>query len=1260
MSYQDTVLELFETKRIDKAAAYRLLKDMKTRQQPERQAAGPQSTQQCSLSVKLRAALPWRLMLLCYLVHIAQGKERVILAVNTPRKSWRVVARINDGMTPRQLFEAVRKKYTPDAAGPAQAPYAWVSAGCRDSAERRIRFSELPAQDDNPRQLLLEASWQPHAEGATSPEDWADCLEHWDQQFHRHLDLPLKEIDRLPPRHHQLLKQYNRTQTFISDQPVAQALIDPVIQRRAGEIAVRTSRQEIDYAEYGRHAWRLGHQLRALGAKRGDMVAVLLQRNATMPASLYGVLCAGASYVPLEPDLPDERLAMILHDTGARYLLTDADTLFERQLPLQDSAVSHLLCADRWPRGLYQTLPVHDLSSRARFPAEPPPLLNEADDLAYTIFTSGSTGKPKGVMISHRSMINSVVGLNNVFQVAGDDRIMAFSSYSFDLSVWDIFGAALAGAMLILPDRQQRQQPDALWAMMHDSQATVWNSVPTAMSQMMVPFHDGRVKALSSLRIAMLGGEFTPPALIGDVARAFPCCQLANGGGATEGTIYSNFYFPVSRFAAHWKSIPYGVPLPNQQLHVLNSALKPCAIGEKGMIWIGGQGVALGYLGDPEKTRAAFRQAPWSDDPAERIYRTGDLGIMRADGLIEICGRADRQVKLRGYRIELGEVENALSTLEGIDQCAVVLQRVDGQATRLVGCYLSRRGDLGDPAIRRHLARQLPAYMIPDQFLLVEDPPFNASGKLDARQLEQRLAQKPGGEAAAGAQAPENDSALSETESELAHELARILRIRHIGVDDDFFLMGGDSLLTLQYISALGRLGLSATPQDIQQGRSIRGVLARVQASTLSRDSAHEMTVGLTPMGRKFFERLPLSNRDHWQQLLMLRFDHLPDIERLNHAMSRVHAHHPLLRAYWNEGALQVPEAMPADIEVVDLRHVPLPFKWLQINREVAELRQEASLQSDCLSGARLIRLGERDVRLYWVMHHLIIDANCWRILVDDLATAYRNTHASLLPAGRIQDLIERVDARVEEALAGLQARRPWQRMPIPRIRNRNSTGMEADARTIRLVLSRPQTRRMYEALRGETNLNLLLLGTLSLALRRWAQQDSVRFDIISNGRSVDESLDLARSVGWIATHNPFEVTLHSQQPSKVLSAVRKSWQRYQEESPFFVAACNAAHERDEAPLCHHVDQALLYSFLGDFDSLSLPDGWQIAGSHGRNRAPENPRTHELEMEVLVVDGRLMLRLVYPRSQIRASQARALIGHYRQSLNQLITFLETR
>jgi amino acid adenylation domain-containing protein len=1254
MGMQETVLELFREQRIDKAVAYRLLAEAKAGSP----APAPEELRvRCRLeggaSVgdaerELRAIATW-----AFFLHVVVGREELALDHVGPQRTVRLSLSLPGSITPLELVRQIEAQLARAAPPPADAAeLAWIAADARDGARRRLSAQRLGPDGAADGAVLLGVRAHPGAQGATVAEDWPDTLGHFHAQLWRAAATPLASQDRLPERHRRLLAEYNATAMYLPPARTLPTLLGPVLDAERERVAVRTTRGELTSEQYRHRAHRLAHLLRARGVRRNDRVAVVMHRSAALPVAFYGVVCAGAAYVPLEPDLPADRMEGILRDTGARILVTDADTLHARQLRLDGSAVERLVCVDRWARPEYGGVPVEDAEAMARFEVGAPAPVNAPEDLCYVIYTSGSTGQPKGVMIGHGALVNTLVGVNNLFNVSRDDRIFCFSSIGFDLSVWDLFGAALAAATVVVPTKPETRDPAAMMRILRDERITIWDSAPTAMSTLLMPWAERELAPVASMRLVMLGGEFVQRSLFADVQRAFPHARFANMGGATEGTIWSICHYPVPRFEPHWASMPYGKPLPNQRFHVLNDALEPCAIGEKGMLYIGGMGVAMGYLGDEERTRRAFVPAPWSVDGSERVYRTGDLGIMRADGVIELCGRADHQVKLRGYRVELGDIESQLSALEGVEQAAVIAKRDASNQIRLVAFYFGK-AEIPADVLRGRLAEKLPEYMIPSQLVYLADPPVGATGKLDRKALEAR-------DVGRDEMGQEYVQPRGEAERHLAKELARILRLDRVGAEDDFFLVGGDSLTTLQYISALSRLGFAASPADILQGRTIRGVLARVQAAAQPDEHADGL-VPHTPMARKFLERLPLVDRDHWHQLMVIGFDHQPDVDRLRHAMRAVVKHHPLLRAAYRPDGLEVRPDASFELRVLDLRSAPWLLRGARLAAEVRRLRAEVGLASPSLATALLVRMGERDARLLWVLHHLVVDANCWRILVEDLATVYRQPDARLLRSASVADYVREVRKGSLESRRTLAAHPPYERMPIPRRRPAGDppdTGVERDARTIRLVLSRPETARVFQAMQRhrDLNLNLTLLTALSMALRSWATPE-VKFDVISNGRSADPTHDYSRTVGWFATHNPFQVSVPAS-PAAALAAVRAAWERYQDTSRHFVEVCNDVKGRDDHPLGAHVDQALLYSFLGDFDSMDLPDGWAILGTAGVNRGPSNRRTHELDFEALVARGHLMTRIVHPTNVVSRRTARRLLAAFRTALRSVVEHLE--
>lgn len=1261
MTIQDTIVELFEAKRIDKTIAYRLLSEAK-KESANAVVEAPKSIK-IDLTFGVSAGDPRRaeveaMAAWVYLLYVITGQSDIIFDYVATMGALAMRTQIQGKMTLDDVAQNLALQLASAAASGEAASFAWIAANASDAQPSRLmRLSyHSPANPGDGFRAEIEAS--PSLEIPTLSQDWPDTLRHLNAEMARHPSTPFEELDLLPSRHKLLLQEYNCTRHFLPPNPTVAAVLDPVLAKLHSETAVLSNQGNQSYGQYKQYAYQMANLLRYLGVVRNECVMLMVPRTNKLPALVYGIVCAGAAYVPLETDMPWERVLNILGDTRSEIFVTDAATLYT-DIKLDQTSIRKIVCTDVWPRPTFRGIPVHDRRAIESCNGTPPSLVNRPGDAAYILFTSGSTGKPKGVTVTNLNLVNTLIGINNKFGVAANNRIMCFSSYGFDLSAWDMFGSILAGASVFIPTKMEIRDPYALLAILREQKITIWNSVPTGMQQLLLSFEGKNIAPVESLRLALLGGEFIPPTLPADLLRLFPNCLLANMGGATEVTIYSNYYYPVPRFEPHWKSIPYGRPLPNQTMYVLNDSLMHCSIGEKGMIFFGGLSVAAGYYGDEQKTRDAFIPAPWPDESGGMIYRTGDLGILHADGQMEICGRADNQVKVRGFRVELGEIESQMYAISGIDQVAVIAKSEGPNKLKLMAFYTSREGEISAESLRSQLAVNLPEYMIPSQFVFLDNPPIGASGKLDRKALQSHLVQRD--EIGQDYTKPKDG-----LEEKLSIELARILKLDLVGVDDDFFLIGGDSLISLQYLAVLSEMGFKASPIVIQQGRTIRGVLERVtleQQQDASSDSINGR-IPLSPMARRFFERLPMVDRNHWNQMMIVGFDHLPDVDLLNQSINAVFQNHPVMRATFQNGEM-VADTRPAfALEVVDLRHELFFLRPMAFTRAARKLQTTTGTNGKVLANAILVLLSPRDARLVWVLHQTIVDANCWRIVVEDMARAYRQPGARLLRSVSYANYVEMVRVATPAAIMELGKKAQYPRMPVPRTVPYGDTSVsntEGEGVTVFRRVSAAETQQILDLIRPGvvSNLNFFLLTALAFALSKWSGEKLVRFDVISNGRSVDPTHDYSRTIGWFATHNPFEVAV-PENLNTVLANIMASWQIYQEYSPLFVAVGNDVRGNSAHTLGKQTDQALLYSHLGDFDSLDMPIGWTVGGSAAKNRGKDNPRTHDLEFETMIVGGHLMIRLVYGSKLVSRRQANQLLSLFNESVQQLVVALKEK
>lgn len=633
-------------------------------------------------------------------------------------------------------------------------------------------------------------------------------------------------LELTPPEQLALRARTNATQV-----PVAPLLLHELFEQRAAKepaaLAVCDGVRELRYGELAHMASRLAARLRAMGARPNRLIAVAMDKGWEQVVSTLAILKAGAAYVPLDPTLPQERMRHLIDVTEAAVVLTQSRWL--TTLSWLTDVV--LLAVDQFGE---EDGPAADSQTQTSATAA---------DLAYVIFTSGSTGVPKGVMIDHRGAVNTCLDLNRRFDIKPNDRVLALSSLSFDLSVYDLFGLLAAGGTVVFPAAESSRDPAHWLACMERHQVTLWNSVPALLELLLTHLAVEKQLLPASLQTVMLSGDWIPVSLPDRLRALSAGVKVISLGGATEASIWSVFY-PIEQIDPSWPSIPYGRPLDNQTLHILSDALSPRPDWVPGNLYIGGIGLAQGYWRDAEKSRSAFIVHPRT---GERLYRTGDMGRYLPDGDIEFLGRQDFQVKVNGYRIELGEIETVLGQHPSVRATVVIADGERGQK-RLVAYVVLHAGAAAPTAeLRDFLLDRLPDYMVPTRYFVVPELKRTANGKIDrsAMAMDQQEAEgaQPGAQNAAMERGPR--TVRREPQSELERTLLALweslLDVRPIDTTDNFFDIGGNSLTAVRL---LGRI-------DQQLGR-------RIRAATLLRHGTIQQLAQLLGTAASQPQRSPL------------------------------------------------------------------------------------------------------------------------------------------------------------------------------------------------------------------------------------------------------------------------------------------------------------------------------------------------------------------------------------------------------------------
>jgi nonribosomal peptide synthetase protein BlmIV len=580
----------------------------------------------------------------------------------------------------------------------------------------------------------------------------------------------------LPPAQADRRRAVNDTAAPLPQRCLHEAVADAAA-RYPDRVAVIDGDVRLDYPTLMARARRIGRTLRALGTRPNTLVGVAARRGWQQVVAALGVLESGAAFLPLDPELPAERLRHLAERGEVDIVLTQAalrDT-FAFAADVQIIAVDDDAALDADDRPL---TPAQGLT-----------------DLAYVIFTSGSTGEPKGVAIDHLAAANTVVCVNERFQVGPHDRVLAVSSLSFDLAVYDIFGLLSAGGAIVLPEHGRRREPGHWAQLVRRERITLWNSVP-ALAELLVEHADALdPDALTSLRAVLLSGDWIPVSLP-DRVHALTGARVTSLGGATEAAIWS-VWFPVAEVDPRWPSIPYGVPMASQTLHVLDHDGEPRPDWVAGDLFIGGTGVAREYWRDTEQTARSFAVHP---RVGGRLYRTGDIARYLPDGNLEFLGREDSQVKINGYRIELGEIEAALERSADVRAGAVIAAPA-ARGRRLVAFVVPADSSSATPfdldRVRRRVAEILPAYAVPAAWTVLDALPLTGNGKVDQSAL-QRLAAGPAAAPSAPARA-----ASGALVTQLAAVWSEVLGIGEVGPADDFFALGGTSLVAIRLLTRI-------------------------------------------------------------------------------------------------------------------------------------------------------------------------------------------------------------------------------------------------------------------------------------------------------------------------------------------------------------------------------------------------------------------------------------------------------------------------
>ena len=819
------------------------------------------------------------------------------------------------------------------------------------------------------------------------------------------------EAPMLTARDAQQLASWNDTAHDYGETRLIHQMIADQATKTPDAVALVFEGETLSYAQLEAKAERVARALRQAGVGPDVAVGISIERSFELLIAVLGILKAGGAYVPLDPEYPAERLAGMREDAKLQLVIT-RDSEIWREVTSASSASSAVA--------------------------------SSSGDLAYIIFTSGSTGRPKGAMIEHAAIRNRLLWMQDAYQLTPSDVAMQKTPVSFDVSVWELFWPLMYGAQLVIAKPGGHRDGAYLAKLIADHNVTTMHFVPSMLQAFL---EEPAIERLGSLRRVFCSGEALP----WEVVRRFEQrigCPLHNLYGPTEAAVDVTFW--PCRTDMPGRVVPIGKPIANTQIHILDERMRQTPVGVAGELYIGGVNLARGYINRPDLTAERFVV-----HDGQRLYRTGDLARWRPDGQIEYLGRLDAQVKLRGFRIELGEIETALMQHPGVGEAAAAL--IDEGHPRIVG-YVVPRGAMPEAAaLRRHLGERLPEYMVPSAFVELASLPLGATGKLDRKALP-----KPALDTTKSVEAPQTDS-----ERVLAPIWEDVLGVANIGRDQNFFELGGDSILAIQMAARARRAGLEVSPRLLLEHQTLAALCdAAAAARPISAEEGLlEGDVPALPIVQ-WFNSLGFANPRHFNQSVVLSVQPGLDARVLERAVRLLVEHHDALRLRW-DGALGLHYG-PVEGAYV--------FETIEgASVEATAARMQASLDPIHGPMSRIAYFPDRH-RFVWVAHHLAVDAASWGILLDDLDRLCR-----LLAAGREPALPPKTTSLREWARASKES-----------------------AQEITAGLAATQQP---------------LLAALRSAWSRVIGAADVRIDVEGHGRtSRSAAIDVSRTVGWFTS----------------------------------------------------------------------------------------------------------------------------------------------
>lgn len=1058
--------------------------------------------------------------------------------------------------------------------------------------------------------------------------------------------IPLSQLSVIPKKELEIiLYDWNNTQKDFPDE-LLHRLIDKHAETKPDAKAAIHGDEIISYGELAARSNRFARFLIDSGVKPGNILPVLLDRSIDMLITILGIFKVGAVYVPLDKKYPFERICTILLETEARFVVSKGylSERFENNSEVLPATFNGLLMLDDVEQNTNMVIKHFNPESYSSTTVDTAITPN---DLCYIIYTSGSTGKPKGVMIQHKGMLNHLFCKVNSLHVDKSSRIVQNASQCFDISIWQFFTSFIAGGTTIIIPDEQLLNVSAFMDSVQRQGVTILEVVPSYLGVMLDEMEASAMRSFDRLKFLVVTGETLKPQMVRQWFTKFPSIPMVNAYGPTEASDDITHYFIYGELTS--SVVPIGKPVQNMNIYIVDANGQPCPVGVKGEIWTSGIGVGKGYFKDPDKTRNAFSIDPFrgGDIP---LYKTGDIGTYLPDGNILFLGRKDTQVKVKGFRIELEEIEHVLLRTPGVKNVAVKL--IDEEERSFIAAYLQIDLDSNLSEIKATVTRTLPYYMIPDYYMVLDQFPVNANGKIDRNNLPK----------------PETEVdrntikwlPTDEKEQIILDAWCDVLEVQNINDSTSFFSLGGDSIGVMRVVSRLRSKGLAISPANIFEFPFIKqlAVVANWIGNDAPKVASNLSEAPLTPIQKWLFQQ-DETIQNSYAMAVQITLPAWLDDGKVHAALTQLVAKHKQLQAIFpsKESQFIAIQSTEVQLEIEIVTTSPSSELANEIDSCIKAISDSFDPDKGGLFMAVIIKTGSKQNQLLLVSHHLIIDQLSWQIIFKDfIALCEHGTTSSMLSATYLEW------ASMLETQSGtktlLNSPDYWKNEHLP-IMGQSVPARYENSTNVSVTLDKDESGKLLNDIHHVYNTNTqdILLTALLLSFHKTNRQSEFVIDLENHGRFpfFDEKVDLVETVGWFTAQFPVKLSFQGRDIGENIKWVKEKLLKVPHNGISYGLLKYSTDPEISRQFSLVASPEILFNFLGKAGGDTLDGDWQMRSLHTeRISLQKGIKTHSMEFNLMVTDGQLRVLLTYDRQLHQPQQMTSFLDTFIEQLQQVI------